>query len=721
MIAFFDVESSKWENNFIIESKNLEFRLAICQLYNTVKDEIIFNDVCRTKKELFDALLKYSKKHKGILRVYAHNSDFDIKFLIDEINARNLEYKIMSNGKLLSLKVFRRNKKGKPITIFDVRNTFALFPVSLKQLGEIVGSHKIEFYDYNSEITPEYIEYCKQDCAIMYAALKYLVNLYSELDFPIEIEKLNLTTPAISYKLFIARNEKYLRYDKKGRVSSNLLFYKPNVINTEFRKYYYGGRTEVFDGNVWEKVHYLDYNSFYLWGMTAHHFPVPPYMPIHESFINPTYKDDVFAMKCIIDERNMEYPIFPERIRGKLMFRACIKTHIITIEEYAYCKELGLDVKIIEYYICSAWDKIFDYLIPVYELKQYHRYKTKNKMDKMLKMVVLNATYGKLAERELKTESIMYDKRNFTDIKEWVKIHNSAKKHGQIQISEHHYLLQFEKKAFTRTNVVLAARITALCRLRLAKDIHKLVKKGIHPIYCDTDSIVIPDANLVDLEDQINEKALGWLKIEKTLYNFCAFNPKEYIFHEMGENIGGMIVYNPKQKAKGISKSDLFDYYEGGCFIARPTKITECLRRGLDATSYIVMKKKKRNFYDKRIFCDDLTTIPINPELPFTTAGNERCFLQQQENYQNKVYMDRIKMEKHTKLKKRKKPRRIKQLRLNTKQRIMNTTLQEQLLWKKAISEDKEQWIPDDYSIDPKLTFEENYQRIMDPRTYTDY
>lgn len=608
MYATLDIETPKWSES------NLELKITfgyICYFQDNRARKVRFY----TPSQLFTSIEAFYYKFKKSYLIFTHNLDFDYKFLMQYV-LENYESSVMDNGNMFSIKIYKKIK-DKKVKICEFRNSLRLFPMKLKDLGSAIKLAKIE-QDYDESESEKYHKYCIRDNYIIMKALKYLVKFFNDLTYPLEIEKMNLSFPSIAYKVFHYFNSEFNYTDEKSR-TKNQLTNIANWINDYFREFYFGGRTEVLDFNIFREVAYLDFNSLYTYIMTGLKFPKPKYWKVKDYRTT----ENTFAIFCEIDESEENIPIIASKLNGKLVFLASKKESLLTIEEYNYISSNRPNTRIIikERWECDGWITPFNYMKDLYEKRV--RFKKQGNPFELFIKLLLNSTYGKFAERPEKTSVEFYDVTKIT--KDFAKEKLSkAKTHkfvGNTLIIYNEF-----KVPRMNINVPFAHRITANARLELVKMIDKLNKLGIKVIYCDTDSVVIDTSKLREVKTILSKSELGKLKIEKIYAGFCALAPKEYLFVEKFEF---------KQKAKGLSDCSLYDYYFNEVQFVRPIKYREAIKRNIDFKNAIIVKKHKNTFYDKRIINNDFTTKPIKT-LDDITETNKSLILEQITKYFNR-------------------------------------------------------------------------------------
>jgi len=150
--------------------------------------------------------------------VFAHNAEFDLLTIFGNVITK-IDNKAIFNGKFITAKYNN-------ITFGDSLN---IYPSSVEKIGLMLGSEKHENKKVKTEglkfdnITNDDIEYCIQDCRIIYKALLSIFE---------DIGTIKLTIASLALYHFRCN---YLKKDLQY-----------NELNENFFESYYGGRTEAF-------------------------------------------------------------------------------------------------------------------------------------------------------------------------------------------------------------------------------------------------------------------------------------------------------------------------------------------------------------------------------------------------------------------------------------------------------------------------------------------
>lgn len=577
-----DIESDKFE---AVDSKPINFRFACL-----VSESERF--LLKSKAEFENKILSLCKRNNGkneTAVIYAHNLMFDFTFCLHFLLQNGYYIKTIENGgKLISVKVFkekqkiRKDKYGNPIektetdTYLELRDSYSLFQCSLKKLGQAVGLEKIEHdKEWSETLSEQDIEYCFRDCDIVLKGLQMLAKWYSEImNENYEIKDLPPTTASLAFHAFKKFNSVW--NPSKEKYECPWILNDEETNNLFLQNFYFGGRVELFKSELVENVHYYDINSLYPSVMINNMFHVPPYR------IKLFEKSDLENSKAvgffaIVNETNESVPLVPQHHNSGLYFPATIKKSFIFKEEYEYLKSRNVSVELIKTMVSDFKPmKPFEYLRQFYEMKQ-----RKDSLSYFYK-IVLNSTYGRFGIDQMKEDFVLkpISEVNITDT-------------GVEPINDDLAKVCKQKEMRFERNVVIASKITALARLELTKWIHKLTESNIQVYYCDTDSIVCQENDILPFDD----KKLGCFKKEHSFEWFAGIGNKEYCAKLLDSS--KYIV-----KLKGVSNANLqsiFNFHENGVCQANVSKIRTMINSGvLEQPFNIVTLKKSRSVYHKR-------------------------------------------------------------------------------------------------------------------------
>lgn len=310
----------------------------------------------------------------------------------------------------------------------------------------------------------------------------------------------------------------------------------------------FGGRTEVFqlfhECQADEQIRYVDFTSLYPWAQKYGTFPLGHPSKIQtENFLpEENYYGLIFCK--VLPPQKLHIPLLPARINNKLTFTLCRTCAMLQSTELCMHsdeeralegtwvsleldKAVELGYKVLKYYEVWHWDKtdaeiggLFTmYVNKAMKSKQeasgypdgveteeekqqyidgYYRDQgiqlDKDKIEKnpgrrTVAKLMANNQWGFLAMKPNKTMHMFVNDTStlyqMLSDKQYSIEHIDISHDDIIQLF---YTINEEMfTGSTNTNVVLAAFVTAIARLRLFAE---LVKIGNRVLYCDTDSII---------------------------------------------------------------------------------------------------------------------------------------------------------------------------------------------------------------------------------------
>lgn len=603
-----DIESTKFEE---IDRKPIEFIFAVLLFQNRSKE------IIKSKTDFDNRLVSFCKRNNGRndnYVVYAHNLMFDFSFCMKPLLEAGFILKPIENGgKLISVKAGayrtkqRKDKDGTMIqvrefdTYLEFRDSYALFQSSLKKLGQFVNLEKIEHdKNFSAELSQLDIEYCVRDCEIVLLALERFADFYGkEINETVELHKIPPTTASSAFRIF---KKLHNELDNKGKNTCPWILTNEDKNNEFLERWYFGGRVELFDIRFVENVSYYDINSLYPSVMINNTFHRPPYY-ITNFDISHISNPKTIGFYANVDETNEIVPLIPCHHNSGLYFPAIKKYSFIFKEEYDYLLARGVPIECkITMFSDSLPEKPFAYLERFYEMKS-----KKDSMSYFYK-ILMNSTYGRFGiDQEKETCEILPLNKDLLNDPDVIVVDDPVFPYMKRNVLK---TMKFDR------NVVLSAKITALARLELTKWIHKLIDSGVSVYYCDTDSIVCQESDILPFDD----KLLGAFKKEHAFRWFQGLGNKEYV--------GAISDSEFIVKAKGVHNADIqsiFDYHsESGVSQLNVSKIRTMLREGwLDMPRNIVMVKKSKTLYHKRLLLDKFS-LPIRDfnDLPLIEQSN---------------------------------------------------------------------------------------------------
>lgn len=533
-----------------------------------------FTKIIRTPKDFKNEFKKDFYKNK---KIFAHNAEYDLSSIFGNV-ITELDESAVFNGKFISCNYHKTQ-------FCDSTN---LYPASLDKIGELLNLPKgftpdkfinpKKYTEKQKRIDAKDIDYCIQDCKIVYTAL---LKLFQKIG---------------GIRITIASSAMY--HFRKNYLHETLLY---NDLNDEFFSSYYGGRTEAFKiGKV--SANCYDINSLYPHIMSTIKFP--DFKNLKKE-INPSLKRFHYLLKRKeglakvkvkhIDSYFGSLPFKREK-DNKLLFPVGEFETTINLNElrYAYKNNL-IEFISCEYIIFSnSSDTIFkDYVFDLYT----ERKESDNELNRQILKLLLNSLYGKFGMRE-KYKTTYYKRIPFATI-ESLKRQN---KFYELKLFSHSrndcYLVtentQTKKSFFSIPSI--ASYITSGARIMLLDGLLKNENNSV--VYCDTDSIFLENDTKLNLP--LSNELGEWKLENKKIIEVRGLKNYTYI-DEKGET---------KDAIKGVSKKAIEKerfHYE----IQKYTKTKEAIRRNIETGKNQKHEKIISNKYDKRTVLKDGNTKPL--------------------------------------------------------------------------------------------------------------
>jgi hypothetical protein len=572
-------------------------------------------------EEFIEIILgKFSRTDRPI--VYFHNLQYDFAFLFKEMVLKKMQKGstefIVRGSQLIGVKFYviqksydkRKNRKRtRRRCIGEIRDSYALLPTSLFEIGRNLGFEKGEI-DFENCSFEELKEYNLRDCYLLEKAIKSFISDV-EKEYEIEITAIPLTISSFSRTIM----KKFYGTD----------YTLNNVwLNEYFRKWYFGGRVEVFDFNVWEKVKDYDINSLYPYVMHKYKYTQDLVYKETTKKYDELSDYDFVALECLVNEKGY-LPLIPERVEGKLVFREGIKRCLLWKEEIDYLLGVGqIDIiSITKVYQGDRRHLFKDFVKKAYKLRK----RTDKRFYNLIFKIILVSSYGKFAEKTEKEQ---------ISIKPLEEMTKEDLKFSREEI-DGKFILRTKKTVKLNLNVPIACKITAMGRLELHKHMMKTINKGGKLIYCDTDSI------FTDGEYYDEKEVLGEMKLEADIEKLICLNAKEYAYDN---KITGRIKMKGFINREG-SVEEFLKIYLKPFFIPRKTTFKECIKKYNEDNEYFrfveLKEKRKKTFYCKRVILKDGSTRPMNTkELPSEIEErNKKIIMEMYFNGQSKYELVR--------------------------------------------------------------------------------
>lgn len=404
---------------------------------------------------------------------YAHNGGkFDFMFLLKYVKRTRAR---IIGGRFAEMEIGRAK----------LRDSYSIIPVPLAA----VQKDEIDYDLMEEEVRENYmtshiLPYLKTDCIYLYQ----MVDKYRE----VAGKGLTIAGNALS-------NSRALGADP-GK--TNFRF------DTEFRQYYYGGRTECFRPGTHRDVTVVDIVSSYPFAMLQDH-PTGDDR-VTSSSLDGLTKDQI--NQSFIEVECYSKGAFPfKNEKGGLDFPYGKRRFTVTGWEYVTAKRhrLILNEKIISVKSFQNTISFKNYVYEWFKFKSSHNKKT-HPIEYTIGKIMMNSLYGKLAQNPLKYfDYEIHDPGTKVNSEEGWELYTEFL---GVEVHRRPVMWKYEfdhGKSWIKQplffNVATGASITGFARAHLLNAIHTVGENNV--VYCDTDSIMMTGNGWkkLDLGDQLGQ------------------------------------------------------------------------------------------------------------------------------------------------------------------------------------------------------------------------
>jgi DNA polymerase elongation subunit (family B) len=431
--------------------------------------------------------------------IYAHNGGkFDFMYLLPFVLKFNETIRAqIIHGRIVHMKLGNA----------DLVDSFAAVPESLKNIKK----RSIEFWklerDVRGKHMKEIIHYLEGDCVYLHE----LMTAYRK---------------DAGTKRTIASNA--LSHAKKLGIEPGTT---NNRFDVNYRKFYFGGRTECFQPGTHRNISVFDIKSSYPFAM-LHNHPSGNDMHRRSDLGNLTYEQIQRSFIILECYSNGAFPTRGDGSTGLNFPKAhsidCCKDGVFCVTgwEYLAAKELGLirDEKIIEVRYTTDIINFGPYIRHWYKYKNDHP-KKEYPIEYTIGKILMNSLYGKMSENPekyfdykimpigsklpcrlavtdrldgvlpRKGENQICKVCGFDELDHGWKLYtefmgNEFHRREALWKYKYRYDVEWEAKPLYK-NVATGASITGFARAYLLRAIHTIGTE--HVIYCDTDSLVVAE------------------------------------------------------------------------------------------------------------------------------------------------------------------------------------------------------------------------------------
>jgi hypothetical protein len=445
---------------------------------------------------------------KSVLNLLSHNISFDFRVLkgFEELEKRGwLLYKFLSNN---WVNIWKFKKENKKIIVFDSMN---YFNVSLAELGKSLGIEKLKMPEDYSDIN-KWREYCKRDVEILLYALKELLKFINEND--------------LGYFGYTLATQSLISFRRKF-LNKKIYIRRIPYIDEFERKAYYGGRVECFKIGYFNNDNYynLDVNSLYPYIMKNLEVPIR-LVAIYDN-IDLRFFKELIKKYCLIAKVKIKtnLPLYPYKEDKKLIFPIGEFWTYLPTPELKIALERNEIVEVDKVFVYLK-DKIFEDFVNYFYSKRLEEKIKGNSGKSFFYKIILNSLYGKFGQRNDYWEFVCVD-LNQPNGSWFVYDIDEGKRYlyrcinGIIEKSVGKVEAKFSFPA-------IPAHITSGARVRL---LELILKAGLENVYyVDTDSLFVNEKGFQNLQDEIDDKELGKLKLVRKANSVIIYGLKDYQF-----------------------------------------------------------------------------------------------------------------------------------------------------------------------------------------------
>lgn len=417
----------------------------------------------------------------NVNQIFAHNGGgFDWLSLFEALDSETTIRVFMSNSKMIgaSLKIpgFRLKLK--------LMDSLSLLPGSLSKLTYLfsiehkkldLGDNRLpeEIYEVD---TPLFWKYLKHDVLGLQETVYEFWNYIYQTEG--SIGTLPMTLASLSLKLW----RKGLESDIQTTWNQELRIFE--------RRSYTGGRVELFEPGIHEKILAHDINSLYPSVMINNKYP----LSYKGGWVYEYNGFGIYEVQYCQTNRAIP-PLLRNEQTGEFSYSG---SGVFTSIELEYLSKIGGFFKVIKGYVYHETGDLFtDYITRWYD-RRLEQKKTGNEGLSYVCKILMNSLYGKFGQREESwglysftpdlADSWLEDEVEFIEYGNFASVKEDTH-------SEHIF-------------VAIASFVTSYARCKLFDYIMEVVYSGSHLIYVDTDSVHHTGTHIPE------SKELGGMKLE---------------------------------------------------------------------------------------------------------------------------------------------------------------------------------------------------------------
>lgn len=459
-------------------------------------------------------------KGKNTIHIIAHNALFDMVVLRFEqyLMTMGFECRFIFEQGVTFISKWRNNDRG--IMILDNSNWFA---GKLEKWGDKLNVPKMGMPKFDAS-EKDWFTYCFRDTEILYKLQLWLIDFIKNND----LGNWKYTLAGLSFNAY------------RHRFMSHPIYIPEETRETYLaRQAYKGGRTECFySGNFSKGPYYkLDINSMYPYVMKVNEYPTNVEGYVRNPSIESVKKGLVNYCAIAKVKVNVTEPFYPIRYNDRTAYPIGKFTCYLSTPEIA----IGIDRGWIESIKEIAWYRkrnIFRAFVDFFYTERMRWAEKGDELRSFMFKIFLNSLYGKFGQRKYDDKVIGFQEPHTYEPSYYYD--SITGKRGMVRQMGANIILSTVGGEGYNSFCAIASHVTAYARIYLYSLIIKAGRNNVW--YCDTDSIITNRNGLLNVDNVIDKRQLGALKIEGIADEIEIISPKHYKF---GDDI----------TLKGVSKN----------------------------------------------------------------------------------------------------------------------------------------------------------------------
>jgi len=457
-----------------------------------------------TLEQIIEYLLH--KDQRGYVAYFHNGANFDFKFLVPILKEYaktrvDFSFEMVMQGATRCIALILRYSKHK----IEIRDSYALIPEALKKLSakfapeyekKNIGLNKGVLFDKTNPVHLEYLKYDILGLEKVIAAFRDIV----EDHFAVHLGRTTAATAMRAWRATLPVGHVHFR----SRHSVEDMAYMS----------YYGGRIYLRDIEFHSDVVAYDVNSMYPNVMRQNGVPTGPAAYTKYYVEN---KPGIYKVMAHVPQ-SFTFPLVPERTKFGTRFRTGDIPTYITSMEIEKAKEYGCTFDIIEGYVWSQCEHIFDEFVDKCETL---RLQYKGSPVETATKLIANAAYGKFGTKRWVESYLIIDEPTKEEVQKR-GLTPYTYPNGSVSAD-----IWVERKELDVAYIQphWAAWITAGARLHLFAIAEQIGLENV--LYTDTDSVFCERRHGIaaHLDEGIK---FGQVKLDKEMSLFIAGGLKMY-------------------------------------------------------------------------------------------------------------------------------------------------------------------------------------------------